>query len=402
MKHAVIIGLVLPEPASTAAGNRMLQVIRLFKEWNYKVSFLSAASPSDFSERMDFISISLNDSQFDEELKKLNPDIVLFDRYITEEQFGWRVAENCPNAIRILDTEDLHFLRQARKIAYSAKRKFDDDDLYNDIFKREIASILRCDLSLLISKYEYQLLTEKFRIQPELLFYIPFLFENKVPESPDFSQRKHFMSIGNFFHEPNWQTVLKLKLIWKNIKSKLPDVELHIYGAYPSEKVYQLNNEKEGFIVKGRANSVEDVFSKYKVLLAPIPFGAGLKGKLYESMLYGLPNVTSSIGAEAMQGTSGWNGFIEDDELNFIEKSVQLYSQSEIWESSKQKGYEILNENFSATFFKKKLRDTVSELEKHLKEHRKRNYLGPILSQQSLNATKYMSKWIEEKNKEKS
>ena len=125
--------------------------------------------------------------------------------------------------------------------------------------------------------------------------------QEKISEKKNgFENRKNFVSIGNFLHEPNWQTVLKLKQIWKNIRKKLPETELHIFGAYPSEKVFQLHNEKEGFIVKGRAESVEKIFNEYRVLLAPIPFGAGLKGKLWESMNFGIPNITTSVGAEAM------------------------------------------------------------------------------------------------------
>jgi hypothetical protein len=66
--------------------------------------------------------IALNSSSFDVFVKQLQPSIVLFDRFMIEEQFGWRVAENCPNAVRILDTEDLHCLRLARQKAYKEKR----------------------------------------------------------------------------------------------------------------------------------------------------------------------------------------------------------------------------------------------------------------------------------------
>ena len=87
------------------------------------------------------------------------------------------------------------------------------------------------------------------------------------------------------------------------------------------EKVFQLHNEKKGFIIKGRAENVESVFNQAKVLVAPIPFGAGIKGKLLESMQFGLPNVTSAVGAEAMHGNLDWNGFITDNETEFVEKS---------------------------------------------------------------------------------
>ncbi|WP_312824069.1 glycosyltransferase [Epilithonimonas sp.] len=399
MKHLVIIGLVIPEPASTAAGYRMMQLIKLFSEANYTITFLTSSNNIEFSEKIEIQKIDINNESFDKKIKDLNPDIVLFDRYVTEEQFGWRVSENCPNALKIIDTEDLHFLREARRKAFVEKRETSNEDLINDIFKREMASILRCDLSLIISEFEYQLLTEKFKINPDILFYIPFLIENIEKNKTAFEERQHFVSIGNFLHEPNWQTVLKLKSIWKNIRKELPNVELHIYGAYASEKVFQLHNEKEGFLVKGRAEDVKLLFNQYRVLLAPIPFGAGLKGKLWESMRFELPNVTSSIGAEAMHKNLPWNGFIENSDEGFVTNAVELYQNESIWNQANENANEILKQIFDKKLYVNQFRGIISNIENNLENHRTENYLGKILQHHQLNSTKYMSRWIEEKNR---
>ena len=400
MKHLVIIGMVVPEPASTAAGHRMMQLIDVFQAMGYHISFLTSSNQSAFSESIEVNSIELNDSSFEEILRNLNPDIVLFDRYITEEQFGWRVSDSCPKALKLLDTEDLHFLRKAREKAFKEKRLFEHADLYNEVFKREISAILRCDLSLIISKYEYELLVKEFKIDESLLFYLPFLNKEVLKDSPKFKNRAHFISIGNFLHDPNWQTVLQLKKIWKDIKKRLPEAEIHIYGGYAQQKVYQLHDEKSGFLIKGRAESVKQVFNKSRILLAPIPFGAGLKGKLWESMLYGLPNITTSIGAEAMyDDVEDWNGYIEDDLSFFVEKAVELYQNEDQWLEFQEKGYDLAQKQFSYDLFFNHFRTRIAALSSSLESHRQQNYLGQILQQNQFNATKYMSKWIEEKNK---
>ena len=403
MKHLVIIGAVWPEPTSTAAGSRMLQLISLFQKQDYEITFLCSASKSDFSFDLNQISvktkaIQLNDSSFDAEIKSLNPDAVLFDRFMIEEQYGWRVMENCPNALRILDTEDLHFLRKAREIAFKQNRELVFEDYISDVFKREMASIYRCDLTLLISEYEMQLATETFKIDATLLYYLPFLSEEIQTNIPSFEERNHFLSIGNFLHEPNWQTVLTLKKCWKSIKKQLPDAELHVYGAYVSEKAQQLHNEKEGFLIKGRAESVLDVYSKAKTLLAPIPYGAGLKGKLFEAMQLGLPSVTTKMGAEAMNGNLNWNGFITSDENDFIEKAIELYTNKNVWKTAQKNGYEIIEKRFKKELYETDFMNEVGSLQKNLKSHRNQNFLGQILQHQSLQSTKYMSKWIEAKN----
>lgn len=403
MKNLVIIGKVFPEPNSTAAGSRMLQLMDLFLAQNYQITFLSTASISEnsfdlSSKNIHFQNILLNDNSFDELIKKLNPEIVIFDRFTIEEQFGWRVTEQVPDAIKILDTEDLHFLRSAREKAFKQNKNLQDSDLINDVFKREIASILRCDLSLIISEFEMNLLKNQFRIDEKILHYLPLFTEIKKSETP-FSERKNFLSIGNFLHEPNWQTVLQLKKIWKNIRNRLPEAEIHIYGAYATEKVFQLHNPKEGFIIKGRAENVEIIFNQAKVLLAPIPFGAGIKGKLLESMQFGLPNVTSTTGAEAMQGNFDWNGFIADNETEFVEKAILLYQDENIWQKSQKNGYQIAENLFKKELFEKDFNEKINWISEHLSEHRNANFLGQILQHHSLQSTKYLSKWIEEKNK---
>ena len=403
MNHLVIIGAVWPEPNSTAAGSRMLQIIALFQNQGYEITFMCSASKSDFSFDLKAISvktksIQLNDSSFDSIIKELNPNVVLFDRFMLEEQYGWRVMENCPNAVRILDTEDLHFLRKAREVTFKQNRELVFEDYISDVFKREMASIYRCDLTLIISEYEMQLATEMFQINASLLHYLPFLSEEITTNVPKFDERKHFISIGNFLHEPNWQTVLELKKLWKSIKKQLPEAELHIYGAYVTEKAKQLHNEKEGFLIKGRAESVAEAYSKAKVLLAPIPYGAGLKGKLFEAMQLGLPSITTEMGAEGMNGNLDWNGFITSDENNFVAKAVELHKDKSLWETAQKNGYKIIENRFKKEFFTSDFMNKIETLQMNLKSHRNQNFLGQILQHQSLQSTKYMSKWIEAKN----
>jgi glycosyltransferase involved in cell wall biosynthesis len=404
MNQLVIIGSVWPEPQSTAAGSRMLQLISLFQEQGYDVTFMCSASQSDFSYDLSQISvrtqsIELNNVSFDLEIAKINPSIVLFDRFMIEEQYGWRVAEQCPNALRILDTEDLHFLRKAREIAYKQNRTLVFEDYISDTFKREMASIYRCDLTLLISEFEMQLATEIFKIDASILYYLPFLSEEVNTKVPKFEDRQHFVSIGNFLHEPNWQTVLLLKKYWSTIKKQLPEAQLLVYGAYVTEKAKQLHDEKEGFLIQGRADNVVTVFQNARVLLAPIPYGAGLKGKLFEAMQYGLPSVTTAMGAEGMHGNLEWNGAIATHESDFINHAIQLYTEENQWKTALKKGYEIIEKRFKTSLFAADFINKVDYLQENLNTHRNQNFLGQIVQHQSLQSTKYMSKWIEAKNK---
>jgi len=405
-KKLLIIGFVWPEPTSSAAGTRMIQLVDLFLTKGFEITFASAASKSDFS--YDFSNtnvveqeIKLNDESFNTFLKELKPDLVLFDRFMVEEQYGWRVQQECPDALRILDTEDLHCLRSARQQSDKKKQAI---DLFSDTAKREIASILRCDLSLIISEVEMDILKDKFKIDSSLICYLPFLENEITPQTIEkwvpYEDRADFIFIGNFLHEPNWNTVQVLKTkIWPSLRKKLPNAVLNIYGAYPSQKVLQLDNKTEKFFIKGRAVDAKETISKHRILVAPIQFGAGVKGKFIDAMQVGTPSITTSIGAEAMKGDLDWNGIIEDDLELFIEEAVKLYQDKNAWQIARQNGVKIINERYAAKYFADQFINEVEKLASNLTKHRQNNFFGQILNHHTAQSTKYMSLWIEEKNK---
>jgi hypothetical protein len=409
-QHVLIIGFVWPEPNSSAAGGRMVQLISIFKEQGFDVTFASPAMDSDYMIDLNSLgvikkSIALNCSSFDVFVNELNPTIVLFDRFMMEEQFGWRVAENCPDALRLLDTEDLHCLRLARQKAFKENRSFSTDDLLvEDVAKREISSILRCDISLMIAEYEMELLQSVFKIYAVLLYYLPLLLEpineSTIQNLPSFEERNNFVFIGNFLHEPNWNAVQYLKdEIWPLIRKQIPEAVLQIFGAYPSQKVLQLHQPKQGFYIMGRADNAQEVVRKAKLVLAPLRFGAGIKGKLIEAMQCGTPSVTTTIGAESMCGDLPWNGFIVDDVQVFADKVVELYQDKNLWRNAQENGFEIIEKRFLKSAFATDFVKHILETQTHLKQHRLCNFMGSMLQHHTLASTKYMSRWIEEKNK---
>lgn len=409
MKSLLIIGITFPEPTTTAAGGRIMQIIQLFEEEGFEITFASTALPSERSVKFEEIGIRvenivLNSSSFDAFILKLKPDIVLFDRYNSEEQFGWRVADHCPNAVRILDTEDLHFLRKARQKAVKENIPVAKAHLFTEAAKRELASILRSDISLIISEAEMELLRTIFVIPKDLLYYLPFLVEalskEKIGTLPKYEERDHFITIGNFRHAPNTDSVMFLKKdIWPRIKDRLPETELHIYGAYAPKHITDLHNEADGFMIRGWTRDVSEVMEKARVCLAPLRFGAGLKGKLLDAMLNGTPSITTSIGSEGMQGEFPFAGMIEDEIDGIVNATVLLYSEKELWLAAQQNGFKIVENRFQKDSFSIAFTQKIKQLQRNLTSHRIQNFIGQILQHQSLQATKYMGMWIEEKSR---
>ena len=206
--------------------------------------------------------------------------------------------------------------------------------------------------------------------------------------------------IGNFLHEPNWNAVQYLKeAIWPLIKKELPEAVLNIYGAYPSQKVLQLNNVKEGFLIKGRAENANEVVLKARVVLAPLRFGAGIKGKLLEAMQCGTPSITTSIGAESMRADLSWNGFVEDNPEVFAKKAVELYQDKKLWLAAQINGIAIIEKRYLRSSFEVDFEERVEFTLNNLQQHRLNNFMGELLQHHTLKSTMYMSKWIETKNK---
>lgn len=406
MKTLFVIGYVWPEPNSSAAGARMLQLIQSFQQRDYQVIYGSPAAPSDHAidyahHNIETVNIELNSASFDDYIQGLNPDVVLFDRFMMEEQFGWRVEKYCPDALRILDTEDLHCLRQARQ----SQAKGNDrivldvslDALLSDVAKREVASIFRCDLTLMISRAEMAILQDTFQVPQQQIHYLPFMVQPQSRIHQSFDNRHHFVSIGNFRHEPNWDAVLQLKnKVWPTIRKALPQAELHVFGAYPPKKATQLHNPKQGFWVKGWCEDALVELEKARVLLAPLRFGAGLKGKILDAAQAGLPSVTTSIGVEGLPRTTcevadGWD--------EFAEKAIALYSNPNQWQRLQSACDAFVQQEFDWSTHHPKFQDRIDALLADPNAHRQPLFVSAMLRHHTLKSTQYMAQWIEAKNK---
>ncbi|MCB2423583.1 glycosyltransferase [Thalassolituus alkanivorans] len=411
-KTLLVIGYVWPEPNSSAAGSRMLQLIQALQQGGYTVHY---GSPAEFSEHATDLpalniqphKLALNCSSFDDFIQRLKPDAVMFDRFMMEEQFGWRVEKYCPQALRILDTEDLHCLRHARAAMIKADPQQPviqppAEFMHSELAVREIAAILRCDLSLMISEFEMDWLQSQFNVPATQLLYLPFMQaeKNTAQTVPDFSRRQHFISIGNFRHEPNWDAVRYLKeSLWPAIRQQLPQAELHIYGAYPPPKATQLHNARQGFLVKGWADDAQQVVRSARVMLAPLRFGAGLKGKLIDAAECGTPAVTTAIGAEGMYSPGSEAALVANSAEDFIQQAVALYQDEAQWRILQANGLNLIRSRFSFAEHAPRLQQRLAAIGKNIQAHRQQHFYSMMLRHHSLKSTQYMAQWIEAKNR---
>lgn len=407
----------------------MMELLTLFCSQGWQVVFASAAALSEHRVDLSGLhieekSITLNSDSFDHFVAQYQPDIVLFDRFFSEEQFAWRVEKVCPTALRVLDTSDLHSLRYARQALFKqAQQTCASEEDRNavgavvaapsalatmmasvDMAQREIASIYRSDLTLMISSFEMRILQEHFAVPAMLLHHCTLMSHirptQSVADTPKFEQRQHFLSIGNFRHAPNWDSVLWLKhAIWPRIRQALPHAQLHLLGAYPPPKATALHKPQQGFHVLGWVDDALALMTQARVCLAPLRFGAGIKGKLADAMLCGTPSVTTSIGSEGMCEGQQWAGAIAQDTDGFASAAINLYQNTSEWQTAQMHGTKIIQNHFSRDDAGRDLLARLSSAKQQQINNREKNFTGLMLRHHLHKSTQYMSQWIAEKNK---
>ena len=422
--HVLFVGFVWPEPRSSAAGQNILSYVKACLSANWRVSFCSGADTTTQSYDLESISVntfnaSLNCSSFDEQVGKLQPDLVIFDRFLSFEQFAWRVKKSCPSSALVIDAEDLHCLRNARHILNTQQKNpaqfMQSDDialpqyrglLNNEITRREIACILQADLTIVLSSYEFQLLRDVFSIPERQITHIPFILDNKalaLKTGGKYESKNDFIFMGNYRHAPNYHALKVLReqcwpAIFKRLKPQYPEVTCHIYGAYSTSKVHALASKKLHFQIHGFAPDQFDVISNARVMLAPITFGAGVKGKLLDAMICDTPSITTNIGSEGITALA-WPGAIVDDVDAFIDKACQHYDEKDVWHEAVTNAKTILSTDYNIDKNTLKFQESMQEARDKVEENRAQNLLQQILDERHYQANKYMSQWIEAKNR---
>lgn len=455
-KKILILSFVWPEPRSSAAGVRTLalceyllsqnfsKILNQVKDKNFaretnvahnvELHFASTASKNTHSLSLEALGvhtheIQVNEESFDHFIAELKPDWVIFDRFTIEEQFGWRVKQVIPEALLILDLIDLHHLRHLRMTDAKVKTKLDSLTEQN----RELASMLRVDINLVISDFEYQYLLNEFNFPKHLLLLTPLgldfrLLKNNYEYLPE--NREHFVFVGNYRHPPNHHAAnLLAKEIWPKIKVQLPsNAQLHLYGAYAPKEIADLQNTKLGIYFKGQCEDIHECLSQYRVLLAPLLFGAGIKGKVLDAFYAHTPVLTTQVGAEGLSMGGEFFGEICDllsnhlaseisnhqarstdkvtvsDEQSlgtdaFVAKAIRLYQAAHSAQVKSTQAYEYIRiyhdaqKIFDHTFLE------LQSIAQNLTQHRKANWMGQILDYKQFRATEYFSRWIEVKNK---
>ncbi len=386
--------------------------VRLFLGMGYQVTLISPAREKnaddwgtvDLPEGVDSIILPLNRESIREDLIQLDPEIVMFDRFYLEEQYGHMVFQACPRALVLMETQDLHFVRRARdewKEQFLSMTSLPQDFYRTESALRETSAILRVDHSFVVSSFEEQLLREQFGIGSEKVKWVPFFYERPIAVKESrlpFHEKKDFCWIGNFRHDPNLDGLRWFrKEIWPLIRAQLPDAKIRIYGAYPPKEVMEWNHSRDGFEVKGSALTLEEVFEEARVNVAPLRFGAGVKGKIMEGFRFGVPCVSTRMGTEGLFGQ--FPGVEADSPMDFANACVRLHENETDWKKFSLMALEKMMEVCAASSRVPELQQLIRDLLVRKQSGDLPDWIARVLRFEGNQSRLYFARWIEEKEK---
>ena len=254
-----------------------------------------------------------------------------------------------PDTQVIVDSCDIHYLREMRK----AEVEGDQEHLGRAMRVREmeLATYARSDLVLTVTEDEKQVLLKEL---PDLIVEVVPLVHDSVAQTPPFEARSGLLFVGYFVHAPNQDAMwFFVNDVFPLVRERLSGVKLYIVGGEPTPEVLAM--AADDIEVTGFVPETEPYLNRCRVSIAPLRYGAGMKGKIGEAMMNGIPVVTTTIGAEGIGLENDVNALIVDSAEDFAEQVVRLYNDQGLWNSIVGNAKRHIDENYSTHVVSEKI-----------------------------------------------
>lgn len=348
----------IPSPDRDAGSARMFLILKSLAQEN-SVVFLPFNRPQEFKYEKDLWEIGIQTADvidYRRLLKQRKFAAVVLSRPAIADAMLRRIRKADPDVKIIYDMLDVHHLRSAREAALTG----------NSRAARESESLRRletrvgraADLLWCGSSPDRELMARIAPGVPSIVVpTIHRLHERGLP----FAERKQFLFVGAFSHRPNEDAIHFFgRDVLPLIRKSLPGIELVVVGTNaPAEFAAYASS---GVRVLGFVPDLDPIMSSCRVFVAPIRFGSGVNGKIGESLSYGLPVVTTTIGAEGWNFTNGKQVLIADTPADFAAAVVRLYEDADLWRKLSDEGYRHIAENFTPEVIGRDINESVRRL----------------------------------------
>lgn len=361
-KSIVFFSGIFPEHDKDSGSNRLKEIIEGFYDLNYFITIVSKNThfENPYIEKYLRMGISVfyeHDEKITTEKyienQKLNPEKVWFYGPNSLKKYFSTIEKNFKNATTIFDMIDVHFLRYKRALELQPN-SISTMKRYKKYFSIETQTAKNVDIVVAISDVEKQLMGEYLDASKIItisnIHYPKTLLEDTKP----FENKHDLVFIGSA-HSPNIDAIYYIyqeimPIVWE----KLPGINLKIIGNV-NDSIEDINHTNVQFL--GYVENIEEIFNETKIMVAPLRYGAGVKGKIGQAFEYYLPVVTTKIGAEGMFLKNRENALIADDAVNFANNIIELYQDKDLWEKLRNNSEKSL-----FPFSKEKLRDIIKKI----------------------------------------
>ena len=312
----------------------VFEYLKIFLDNGYKVIFwpFNRIGVQPYTDELQQLGIEVihGDASFDDFIRTWGEyiDISIVCRPEIASRHLDPIAEHSPGKI-IYWAIDLYYLRQSRQAELTGSREEMDRALA--VKAEEIANMRKADASLFFNPREVELVRrEDAGINAHCVPWIQPL--NVSPEArPAFAGRSGLLFLGGFRHNPNTDAVTWFhEEILPGVKKMIPDLETSIAGSHPPPEIRELDGAD--FHVLGFVEDLDSLMSAARVFIVPLRFGAGFKGKIAMAQSYGLPVVTTEVGAEGMGLRDGETALIADDAGEYAAQVARVYNDPGLWD----------------------------------------------------------------------
>jgi GT2 family glycosyltransferase/glycosyltransferase involved in cell wall biosynthesis len=359
----IVVDHYVPRTDQDSGSVRMAALIQELRRQDHGVVFVpndgSASGRYGKALRGAGVEVAFGSHEWPEFFSALHGSVaaVIVSRVSTALNFVPVLRAALPGVPIIFDTVDVHFLRLEREAALTEEEGMAESAAL--VRELELALVRSCDTTLVVSPVEKELLTS---LVPGADVRVISNVHAKVDDAaiPPLAGRDGVVFVGSFAHPPNqdavnWFIEEVLPLVW----DKRPDLPVRIVGADPPEDL--VDTAPPGVEYLGWVEDLAAVYGESRAAIAPLRFGAGVKGKIGEAMAYGIPVVTTTVGAEGMTLDDGVTAVVADSPEAFAEGILRLMDDAALWESISTAAREHIDRILGPTGFATAVRGLIPD-----------------------------------------
>jgi GT2 family glycosyltransferase/SAM-dependent methyltransferase/glycosyltransferase involved in cell wall biosynthesis len=348
--HVLIVDHRVPMPDRDSGSLRMQTIIEMLRELGCQVSLLpdNLHAPPPYRSRLSRLGVAVIYGPVDpvQELREIGPtvDLAILSRPRVASRWLPELTQVAPRAVMVYDTVDLHWLREARR--YRHEHPTDADELgpvATAMREQELAIVRGTDITLVVSEVE--------REQIELLVpeadvrVISNIHRLRTRVAPRVT-RSGLLFVGGFEHLPNVEAVVRLiKGVMPLVWNQLPEMQVLVVGPDPPPEIEALGTARVK--IAGWVPALDPLLDSSVAMLAPLSYGAGVKGKVTQAMAAGLPVITTPTGAEGIGAVDGEHMLIGESDEALADAVVRLVRDTDLWERLSAAGQGLIAERYS-------------------------------------------------------